>query len=117
ITYDSMNRVITATDADNITSRVCYYADGSISAQQTASQFAQDGGVACGSHSTVFGYDADGDQITSVHHFNNQSGTTTRWYDGADRVVEVALPHDAANDVYSYSWLTRTLYDLSQGGT
>jgi YD repeat-containing protein len=52
-------------------------------------------------------------QLSEVHHYNDESGTTTNWYDGDDRLVEVELPHDT-NDQYSYSWLTRNIYDLSQ---
>ena len=43
-------------------------------------------------------------------------GTTTRWYDGADRLVEVMMPYDPNNDYHAYKWLTRYRYDLSQGG-
>ncbi|MHB8181825.1 MAG: RHS repeat-associated core domain-containing protein [Acidithiobacillus ferrivorans] len=42
--------------------------------------------------------------------------TTEKFYDGADRLVEVVQPHDAAHDVYSSPWTTRYLYDLSQNG-
>ena len=43
-------------------------------------------------------------------------GTRTKWYDGADRLVEVIEPHDPS-DVYSFAWMTRYLYDLTQGNT
>lgn len=41
---------------------------------------------------------------------------TTKWYDGADRLVEVQLPYDGW-DIQAYPWSTRYIYDLSQGNT
>ncbi|HEY0382866.1 MAG TPA: hypothetical protein VGC72_11780, partial [Candidatus Elarobacter sp.] len=69
---------------------------------------------------TTFTYDADGNVTTETHHYGCTSassctaGVTTKWYDGADRLVEIGLPHDPL-DYYSSPWLTRHLYDLSAG--
>jgi YD repeat-containing protein len=45
------------------------------------------------------------------------TATTLKWYDGADRLVEVAQPRDSAIDYHPYPWMTRTLYDLTMGGS
>jgi YD repeat-containing protein len=113
--YDSDNRLITSQDPDGIVDRKCYMADGSVQATQTAAQYALDGSVSCGSHSVSYTYDLDGNKLSETHHFNNTAGVTNYWYDGDDRVVEVGEPHDSANDYYSYNWLTRNIYDISQG--
>jgi YD repeat-containing protein len=113
LAYDGVNRATSITDPDGVTTRTCYQPDGSVSGSQTAAQYAADGGTACGSNSVSYTYDADGDKSTEVHHYNNVVGTTSNWYDGADRLVEVALPHDTT-DLYSYHWLTRNVYDLGQ---
>jgi YD repeat-containing protein len=92
-----------------------YNPDGSIQSSQTPAQRAV--GV-----STTFTYDLDGDETSETHHFSCTAGnsctagTTNKWYDGADRLVEVGLPKDAT-DYYSSSWLTRYVYDISQGGS
>jgi YD repeat-containing protein len=44
------------------------------------------------------------------------AGVTTKWYDGDDRLVEVALPYDGW-DIQGYPWSTRYIYDVSRGGT
>lgn len=117
LSYDSLNRVTAVTDPDSVTARTCYYPNGQVQAKQSAAQYALDGGVVCGSHSVSFTYDSDGDLSTEIHHFGNQAGTTTKYYDGADRLVEVAQPHDSSADLFAYAWLTRYLYDLTQGNT
>ena len=82
-------------------------------------------------------YDLDGNATTEIVHHScvpNQScpaGTTQKFYDGADRLVEVQQPHDtrtlpgtstgdgSAWPVAPYDsdpWLTRYVYDLSGGG-
>jgi hypothetical protein len=45
------------------------------------------------------------------------AGPTRKWYDGADRLVEVQQPTDPNYDCYTFPWRTRYLYDLTQGGT
>lgn len=100
-----------------------YYPDGSLKYSETPIQHAAD--VASGSASAAvsYTYDLDGNVTTETHHdgcattAGCTAGVTTKWYDGADRLVEVMMPHDAKNDYHTYSWLTRHLYDLSLGGT
>ena len=90
-----------------------------------------------------YGYDPDGDVATVLRHHGCwatngsnatctasspapsncyhmavtvQTGTTCNFYDGLGRLVEVKQPYDPS-DVYKSPWITRYLYDLSQGGT
>ena len=42
--------------------------------------------------------------------------TTYKWYDGADRLVEVEQPQDGNADYFPYPWMTRSLYDLTGSG-
>ncbi len=114
---DNLNRVTAVTDPDSVTSRTCYYPNGQVQAKQSAAQYVLDGNIACGSHSVSYTYDPDGDLASETHHFGTSAGTTSKYYDGADRLVEVTQPHDASADLYSYGWLTRYLYDLSQGNS
>jgi YD repeat-containing protein len=92
-----------------------YNPDGSIQSSQGPAQRAV--GV-----STTFTYDLDGNETSETHHYGCTAGktctagTTNKWYDGADRLVEVGLPHDPS-DAYSSTWLTRYQYDLTQSGT
>jgi YD repeat-containing protein len=132
LSYDALGRVLSTADPDdsssgsgvcgktgaqagwNTTSRTAYFDDGSVKLKQSASQVAN--GVA-----TTFTYDLDGNVTTETHHFGCTSvasctaGVTTKWYDGADRLVEVQQPYDAS-DIQQYPWSTRYIYDLSQGG-
>ncbi len=131
LTYDSLNRLTSAADPDdsasgtgvcgktgaqpgwNTTSRTAYFPDGSVLSKQSASQVANN--VA-----TTFTYDLDGNVKTETHHYGCLStsscsaGVTTKWYDGADRLVEVQQPYDGS-DIQQYPWSTRYIYDLSQG--
>jgi YD repeat-containing protein len=131
LTYDALNRLTSAADPDdssngsgvcaktgaqpgwNTTSRTTYFPDGSVASKQTASQAAN--GV-----STTFTYDLDGNEKTETHRYgclnvaSCTSGVTTKWYDGADRLVEVQQPYDSS-DIQAYPWSTRYIYDLSQG--
>lgn len=127
--YDSLNRKTAAADPDDaslqatvscpssaapgiagshIVNTTSYYLDGEVSATQSPSEFAA--GV-----STTSAYDADGNLLSTTNHFGNVAGTTVKWYDGADRLVEVQMPHDPS-DYYAFSWSTRYLYDLSKNG-
>jgi YD repeat-containing protein len=124
LTYDtSMNRLISASDPDGVVSYKCYYSNGEVHYTETASEHAADGNpLTCQSTSpssaVAYAYDPDGNVTSETHHYGSVAGTTTKWYDGADRLVEVEQPHDPnGHDLYSYAWLTRYIYDLSQNGT
>jgi YD repeat-containing protein len=116
LTYDTLNRLTSATDPDNVTTRTCYYPNGQIQATQTATQYALDGNAPCGAHSVSYGYDANGNEISETHHFGNIAATTNKWYDGGDRLIEIEEPQDP-NDAYQFSWKTRYIYDLSENGS
>lgn len=91
-----------------------YNADGTLLSSQSPAEAAA--GV-----STTYSYDADQNLKTETTHFGCTSnpctaGVVSKWYDGADRLVDVALPHDPS-DYYAFPFLTRYIYDLSsQGG-
>ena len=123
--YDSLNRVNAVGDPDDasltnagcsktpglpgshIQSTTTYYPNGQVNSSQTPGEYAA--GV-----SSTFGHDSDGSEISETKHFGGTAGTTTKIYDGADRLIEVAPPHDTT-DFYSFGWLTRYLYDLTVG--
>ena len=134
IRYDVLGRVMTTADPDDASANsgsVCakstgragwntqttytYYPDGSKATSQSPSERGY--GV-----SSQYTYDLDGNVVTETAHHgctSSQScnaGTTTKWYDGADRLVEVMLPQDPV-DYYASPWITRYLYDISAGGT
>jgi YD repeat-containing protein len=129
--YDALARLVSAADPDdrsangasvcgkttggagwNTQTTTTYYLDGSVQSTQTPAERAA--GVA-----TAFTYDVDGNPKSETHHFTctaSCTGATTRkWYDGAGRLVEVALPRDGWDYNYSFDWLTRYIYDLSAG--
>ncbi len=127
-TFDSMNRVTTSTDPDGYSSCTGYFANGQVSWSETPAEHAPVGaGAQCspsaaGQYATTELYDADGNQTSETKHFNNENGRTDKWYDGGDRLVEVGMPQNtgdyaAGRDFYSFRWMTRYIYDLSQGGT
>jgi YD repeat-containing protein len=133
IQYDALMRRTAVGDPDDasLTSTSCaktpglpgsfirttlsYLPNGQMTTTQTPSEHAA--GV-----STGFTYDADGNEIGESHHYGGNLGTTTKLYDGSDRLVEVVLPHDSSSvggkpvDYFSYPWTTRNYYDLTQGG-
>lgn len=121
ISYDSLNRSLITTDPDNVSSYICYDLNGQTQYTETASQHAADGAPAqcqlsSPASAVAYTYDSDGNEITEVHHYNGTAGTTIKWYDGDDRLVEVQQPQDPnGNDYYSYPWMTRYIYDISQG--
>jgi YD repeat-containing protein len=141
IKYDTqMNRVLSRADPDGVKSYICYNLDGSVLYTETAYQHVKDGGAGCPvesstapappSYAVSYTYDADGDTATELHHhggtYNTSGsvpamptrvGTTTKFYDGLDRLVEVVQSRDAFADVYTSHWMTRYLYDLSQGAS
>ena len=102
-----------ATDPDGVSSYSSYWPDGSLAKTETALQHATGLGV-------LFARDFDGSVVQETHHYACTSaqtctaGTTKKWYDGADRLVEVVAPQDPT-DRYPFPWLTRYLYDLTQG--
>jgi YD repeat-containing protein len=133
LSYDGLNRMTSVADPDDSSANagsICgkttgrsgwntqttdtYFPDGSKATTQTPAERAF--GV-----STTFAYDPDG-QVTAQtdHHGCTSSsssscpgGTTHKWYDGADRLVQVAQPKDAASD--TSPWMLRYIYDLSAG--
>lgn len=113
--YDNSGRLMSVHDADGVVSSRTYYPDGLVSSETGPSQAA--GGV-----STTFTFDADLNQTSETRHhgcvpgYQCTSGTTAKWYDGADRLVEVKQPQDPA-DLYSNAWMTRYFYDLTAGHT
>ena len=115
LTYDGIGRLATAVDPDGVpTDTKTYDADGAVQSDQTAAEKAA--GV-----NTSSLYDADGNVISETKHFGCTTasscspGTTRKWYDGADRLVEVNLPADPHLDS-GLPQLTRYFYDLSMGG-
>jgi YD repeat-containing protein len=124
LTYDGLNRLGTTTDPDGYTSYAYYFANGQASKSETPYQHARGVGP-------TFSYDADGNVTQSVTYHGgsyNSNGlptlpptaaTTHKFYDGADRLVEVQEAHDSANagEAYANPWITRYIYDLSQNGT
>lgn len=101
-----------------------FYPDGAPKQQQEPLEYAQ--GV-----SSSYTYDADGNELTVTRHYDYTAASpapivpTQRWYDGKDRFVEVEQPYDSRNfgdpantplEYFGYPWLTRYLYDLTEGG-
>jgi len=125
--YDIDGRILAAGDADDyiVNGSACsksqgpyadavhfeYFANGQLQSKSSASQWAA---IKQGS---AFLYDGDGNLTTETRWVGGPIyTTTTRIYDAADRLVEVEEPQDGANDLYSYQWLTRYLYDLNDVG-
>jgi YD repeat-containing protein len=114
LTYDGLNRLTSAADPDGFVSRKFYFPDGSLSKTETPAQhaanavgqFAFDAGV-------LYGYDLDGNVTSETHHHGNLTGTTMKFYDGADRLVEVEQPEN--DPTGKLEWFTRYLYDLQAG--
>lgn len=121
LAYDYAHRLTSATDPTGVTSYKYYYDDGSASKTETAYQHANGTGP-------QFIYDADGNMVeeTASHGgtYNSSGSTPTfaapqqtyKFYDAADRLVEVVQPHDANADIYAQSWITRYIYDISESG-
>jgi YD repeat-containing protein len=110
--YDGLNRLTQRIDPDtgNPTSHFYYNADGSTSLTETPYQHSVSNGNA-------FAHDADGDVLSETIHRNNVQGTISKSYDGLDRLVEVSQPYDNNHDVLTNNWITRYLYDLTEGGS
>ncbi len=97
------------------------------------------------SKATAYYYDTDGDQVKLITHKgcssnngcpgattvtarvageSNPIGTTCKYYDGLDRLVETIASYDtraygqsAYYEFYPFRWMNRYIYDLSQGGS
>ena len=128
LVYDALNRAVAVGDPDDATvtnsacaktpgipgsaiaTRTTYFPNGQIATKQTPAE-------AAANVSTQFQYDIDGNLTSEQHHYAPNAGPTQKWYDGADRLVEVRQPVDGNYDFYTFPWTTRYLYDLSVGGT
>ncbi|MBV8367669.1 MAG: RHS repeat protein [Candidatus Eremiobacteraeota bacterium] len=128
LSYDALNRVVAIGDPDDtslpygscaktpgiplstIVTRKTYFPDGTLATTQNPSEFAA--GV-----STQFQYDLDGNETVEITNHTSTPATTHKWYDGADRLIEVQQPPDPNSDFYyPVPWSTRYLYDLTAGG-
>jgi YD repeat-containing protein len=119
--------------------------DSNPSCPSTSSLLA--GNVSPPSHATAYYYDTDGDQVRATTHKgcssaigcsgatsktacasgqSNPTGTTCKYYDGLDRLVETAQPYDTRTQLnvgtqqsyefFGFRWMNRYIYDLSQEG-
>ena len=114
ITYDNINRPTASTDPDGVTSYTCYFADDLIQAKQSALQYELDGNTGSAAAAPVSDlYDTDDDVTAEIHHYGDEKGDTSKWYDGLDRLVEVSVPADANID-NNKPLLIRYFYDLTQ---
>ena len=124
-TYDALNRLVSMSDPDdNVVA--CARPTGAYQTTLLKTYFPNGLLKAAGgsfSHSlgmdTSYTYDLDGNRVTTTAYPSNVASVTRKYYDGADRLIEVTLPHtalsDAVQDVQSYPWLTRYLFDNSGG--
>lgn len=131
LSYDNLNQLTVATDPDSISSYVCFYLDGTKKYAESAYQHALDGSpsscqATAPPYAVSYTYDADGNESSETRHHGGQynngaspglpaAATTSNYYDGDDRLIEVQEPTDSS-DAYTSPWLTRYLYDLSQSG-
>jgi YD repeat-containing protein len=123
IIYDQLGRVQSSTDPDGVSSYSYYFANGAVSAVESAYQHSLGGtSQTPGPAAVTFSYDVDGNKISESRHHGCSTvetcnaGVTSNWYDGEDRLVETLLPQDP-NDLFAcIPFATRYMYDLSQGG-
>ena len=100
----------------HITTSIAYYPNGQLQTVQSSAQYP------AGVNSTIY-YDADGNPIQQSNFYGHAIASplpaewTYFWYDAAERLVEVELPTDSANDFYKTPWLTKYFYDLTQNGS
>ncbi len=116
--YDSMGRAKKEEDADCVVYSRSFYLDGSLETTQSPSQAADN-------ISSTYTYNADADEIGETHYHGcvvgypqdcARGGLTQKWYDGADRLVEVQQPQNPYGEYYPFPWETRYIYDLSKQG-
>lgn len=128
--YDAMGRQTLLSDPDNAGNEriaICgthysgtygrtlttYFPDGTVQSRQTPPQ------VLFGAQST-YGYDLDDNVMTETSFHGCTAApclgaATSKYYDGADRLVEVMQPNDHADPTQQMPWITRYLYDISGG--
>lgn len=126
-----------------------HVADGNLPCPMTASLLQESANPTAPSEATSHYYDYDGDEIRSTTYkgciIANQTnscsntdtnltrcsstgspkpiGTTCKYYDGLDRLVETAQPYDdrsftgKAYEAYAFRWMNRYIYDLSLQGS
>lgn len=90
-----------------------YEPNGQVAETQSPAQYG-----ALSATGDQYTYDSDGNLLTSTQMYGMSTpGSSlpkvTRWFDGADRLVEVEQPQDSKNDYYGFPWLTRYNQDLS----
>jgi YD repeat-containing protein len=124
--YDKLNRPVSTIDPDGAATCTHYNSDGSVQSTETSTERAAAALGPCsttaapatvaapGQYATTYAYDVDGNEVNETSHFGNTAGTTTKWYDGADRLVEVSKP--GSSYPFTDAWCVRYLYDLSQNG-
>lgn len=135
--YTNLNQLAVEADGDDSSISGCgkpgssyqtasyryFFPNGVVKYQENPLQHAADTASNSMAAANSFTYDLDGNVTTETHHHgcgaiaNCTAGVTTKWYDGADRLIEVMQPYDATVDIHTYKWLTRYRYDLSMGGT
>lgn len=123
--YDAMNRLTEKHDPDDSlpacgrtpgayqTALIkAYYANGQIRSMGTSFTHSLN-------NDQLFTYDLDGNTASSTDYENSRANVTKNFYDGADRLIEVLLPHttdsDAVPDAYPAPWITRYIFDNSGG--
>ena len=132
--YDGLNREWGNSDSDGAVTCTWYNADGSVRAIQDPPQNAFAGGTCTplgvpSQYATSMSYDADGNVVSETQSPGGAyvagsaptppsvSATTQHLFDGDDREFETIEPYDATHDVYANPWITRYLYDISNGGS
>ncbi len=122
LSYDGLDRIVQANDPDGYASTTTYFPDGSVATTQSP-------GEARLNVRTSYAYDRDGDVTSELRHegctlASCAESPTRKFYDGADRLIEVQQPHDPRSyqdgSLAQYDgspWIMRYIYDLSQGGS
>jgi len=121
LSYDAMNRLTEKSDPDDNLAACgrtpgqyqtalykTYYPNGQVKTTGTALAHAQ-------GQDDAYTYDLDGNQSSLTNYENGNANLTNYYFDGGDRLGEVAVPHDPT-DYLATRWLTRYVYDISAGG-